>query len=831
MVLPLLNSTAQEMVTPASVGRFQPAVRLDGIFGNRRGVQGNDYSTSLFLPSHLAPNRNLVFAVLRGTANDASSYVANFGVGHRIYFEPLNSIFGSSFWYDLDKRRSLTYHRAGAQLEFFCRFVEFRSGLDIVLQGTKGSLVAPPAAAASPFFVGNNIALGFYTAATPYDQGYFEAGGPLPFLGRFGWSGYGGAYFLWADAADQTVGLQARLAAAVTRDFQIGARFTHDGEFGSNLSAGVVLTVPNGGLKQMVRSLKSVVADWSSPPSVVSRINNRVVRDYRVPVKRITTSKPALALDTQTHQPIVVLHVNPNATATGDGTVENPLRTLEAARLADNNSVQIIRVVPRNDGTGTNLAVTAPFQLLANQRLLSSSVQHNFATTRGTFRLPGFTGGDAPLLTNAMTTASSVVAMAGNGEVSGFTIDGAGTHVGLLGDIDGFSISRNTIQNATNGVKLSGVQGVGMIARNTFKDNLNDGVNISAAQGNKLDLTLSHNVGTGNGDDAVDITVIGTRLAITLTGNNFGGNSGDGIALTSKSDSSVVATVKGNRLGAIDSIQAGNGSAGFRFVADSGFASFVFGGPDANDGNVVLGNGGGELEFDLSETGTAIVSSQNNVMPEPALGNNSFDINVEFGSGFTDSQRSLFESAAGRWESIIIGDLPNIGSIDDVRIVAYASPIDGAGGTLAEATPLGLRAGSYLPFMGTMQFDSADLFSLEVSGELGDVIRHEIAHVLGFGTIWNEKGLVSGAGGNDPRYLGTQATAEYNARFGASDTGVPLENTGGEGTIDSHWRKSIFADELMTGSIESASQPISRITIGEFIDLGYTADISQADPY
>ena len=39
-----------------------------------------------------------------------------------------------------------------------------------------------------------------------------------------------------------------------------------------------------------------------------------------------------------------------------------------------------------------------------------------------------------------------------------------------------------------------------------------------------------------------------------------------------------------------------------------------------------------------------------------------------------------------------------------------------------------------------MQFDSADLASLEAQGQLVNVILHEMGHVLGLGTIWTGQG-------------------------------------------------------------------------------------------
>ncbi len=215
----------------------------------------------------------------------------------------------------------------------------------------------------------------------------------------------------------------------------------------------------------------------------------------------------------------------------------------------------------------------------------------------------------------------------------------------------------------------------------------------------------------------------------------------------------------------------------------------------------------------------------------PGTGPSDFDIEVVFGGGLTPSQQAVFALAAARWEQIIIGDVPDVGTIDDVQIAASGVAIDGVGGILGQAGPTGLRTGSSIPFQGVMQFDTADLANLESSGQLQDVILHEMAHVLGVGTIWNNLGLLTGAGGSDPRFTGPMATAEYNTRFSNTDPDVPVENTGGPGTADSHWRESVFNNELLTGFLNTGPNPISRISVGQFEDLGYTVNYNAADPY
>lgn len=212
-----------------------------------------------------------------------------------------------------------------------------------------------------------------------------------------------------------------------------------------------------------------------------------------------------------------------------------------------------------------------------------------------------------------------------------------------------------------------------------------------------------------------------------------------------------------------------------------------------------------------------------------------FQITVQFGSGLTASQQAVFTSAAAKWQSIILGDLVDVGVIDDVRITASGIAIDGVNGILGQAGPTGFRnaANDFIPYQGIMQFDTADLASLESAGQLQNVIVHEMGHVLGIGTIWSNNGVISGSGTSNPTFTGTNALAEYNKMLTADTTSVPVENTGGSGTANSHWRESSFATELMTGYLNFGQvNPLSRLTAASMVDIGYTqVDYEAADSY
>lgn len=233
-----------------------------------------------------------------------------------------------------------------------------------------------------------------------------------------------------------------------------------------------------------------------------------------------------------------------------------------------------------------------------------------------------------------------------------------------------------------------------------------------------------------------------------------------------------------------------------------------------------------------------------------------FAITLCYRSTMTTSQRQAFVDAAARWGSIITTDLPDInsdftgvcggtvpsfvGNIDDLLIFAAVEAIDGPANIVGSAGPCALRNSDSLTVIGSMRFDVADLQLLENRGLLNSVILHEMGHVLGIGTIWSFKGLLqnpsTASASLDTYFTGLNGIAGFDAIGGASYTGgnkVPVENTGGTGTINGHWRELVLQNELMTGTINNgaAGNPLSQLTVRSLTDLGYTVNALNADSF
>lgn len=177
-------------------------------------------------------------------------------------------------------------------------------------------------------------------------------------------------------------------------------------------------------------------------------------------------------------------------------------------------------------------------------------------------------------------------------------------------------------------------------------------------------------------------------------------------------------------------------------------------------------------------------------------------------------------------------DIPR-NNIPGLVIYVRVAPIDGNGGTLGSAGPCLIREND-IPALGVMLLDEADVANLQSAGQLPRVVLHEMMHVLGFGTVWDDKALVTTAVAADARFTGSNArTACANANGGgtACASSVPVHSTGGVGTQYTHWRESFFVNELMTPFLDAGANPFSATSVQSLKDLGYVVSNSTAENF
>jgi Leishmanolysin len=236
-------------------------------------------------------------------------------------------------------------------------------------------------------------------------------------------------------------------------------------------------------------------------------------------------------------------------------------------------------------------------------------------------------------------------------------------------------------------------------------------------------------------------------------------------------------------------------------------------------------------------------------------GNGAYRIELRYSADFPPRFKPAFEAAAQRWQSIITADVPDVGGtidpnvcgvsgqaplnrVDDLIIYAGIIPFDaGNPDLLGQAGPCYFRKTSFLTIVGTMAFVDNKMDGLLQANQLTDTVTHEMGHVLGIGTHWNNVPNIATGLSNDqtqcgtnPEFIGVNAVREYRALGGTGN--ITIENQGGPGTCDGHWKESIFGAELMTGVLNNGvPNPLSRITLGSMQDLGYSVDLSKANSY
>jgi hypothetical protein len=211
-------------------------------------------------------------------------------------------------------------------------------------------------------------------------------------------------------------------------------------------------------------------------------------------------------------------------------------------------------------------------------------------------------------------------------------------------------------------------------------------------------------------------------------------------------------------------------------------------------------------------------------------------IKIRFLGGLSDQEKKVFKDVAADWNAVLkdsISLFPNvwtdIGLTKGIVIDAAGIRIDQEGGVLGQAGPTMIQEinGKKFPRRGVMQFDIADLNMMSREGTLYAVIRHEMGHVLGIGTLWDR--FVS----EDMKYSGPRAFAAYKEKLNGKESTIPVEDKGGPGTAGGHWKETVFDTELMTGYAEDGGikMPLSVMSIGALEDLGYRVDYTKAEKY
>jgi hypothetical protein len=249
---------------------------------------------------------------------------------------------------------------------------------------------------------------------------------------------------------------------------------------------------------------------------------------------------------------------------------------------------------------------------------------------------------------------------------------------------------------------------------------------------------------------------------------------------------------------------------------------------------LTLTNANGNYQFANLNSGSYTVRHQignDSALSYPAPAQSQFNIELSFGNDIPEAIREGVRQAAARWSQIIIGDLPDEGAIDDIKIDVESGQLEL--NILATGGPDQFRPGGGLPYHGVVTW--SELALNESTARATQIALHEIAHVLGVGTLWESRNLLESQFGTSV-YAGRAALAMYQFAVDSAAKGVPIQATAGDTGHGTHWADSWAAVndqffDIMSSELNQnvAGRFISTVTVGAIHDLGYEVDYTQAD--
>ena len=418
-------------------------------YGTERSILMTDFWSPI-----LQDEDSVLYADVRLMGDDQDNHEGNFGIGYRtITTAPIlgKGVAGVNGWFDRRiTENDSTFHQITLGAEWRGEALDILANGYIPLSDERRFTV-PNTDPKGPEFAGTGIVVDTDGTALEEAQAGFDI--------EVGWElgqkiglirehtdavrVYGGGYYFDGPNTENIAGWRVRVAADITPDVQIGARFQRDDERGSQGFLEATLRFPFGH-KKSFRSdgLRGRLDD--APERDIDIVTGQKVVDTgdRVVVDNIATGSSQ-----------VVLHVDNMAVGGGDGSVEAPFNTLANAQAAA--TAHSIIYVHEGDGTSANQNTGITLNQ-TGQQLVGSGA--DFYYDRGIFATHNGNAVDNSSLLLAQATSAPVLSnIGGSGirviaddvKVAGLTVDGASTFGMDVDNVDNLSISNVILRNNT----------------------------------------------------------------------------------------------------------------------------------------------------------------------------------------------------------------------------------------------------------------------------------------------------------------------------------------------------------------------------------------------
>ncbi|MDP0491893.1 MAG: hypothetical protein Q7Q71_12665 [Verrucomicrobiota bacterium JB023] len=239
---------------------------------------------------------------------------------------------------------------------------------------------------------------------------------------------------------------------------------------------------------------------------------------------------------------------------------------------------------------------------------------------------------------------------------------------------------------------------------------------------------------------------------------------------------------------------------------------------------------------------------------------------------YSPMEQQMFYDGVDYWSSILTGYRDGVSRSWSLTVDAFEQPASGGSILLGTAAPTALAFSQPVADANTSNgrfiLSTQGQVNLNTHPDAGEILEvvviHEIAHALGFGTLWEDNQVYNDGedansnrtldGGIPGQYLGAAALAAYQREFDSEATYIPVELDGYSGTPHGHWnevtdnpavenqagfdsdpgdsdaspivQEGLYAGEMLDDELMSAvvsgSGFLSQTSIMSFYDIGYT---------